>query len=236
MAEVEKRKPVAYVPFKTFLTAIEAFEHSTLPHQIDTSVWQTYSGAVKSQLLGSFKFLGLIGDGGHPTAALKSLVEDKANRKTHLRKVIESGYPKIVSVGLQQMTPKQFDDLMREYGMEGSTHQKVVSFFVKAAKYAEIPMSPLLGKRTRVAGRKRRTADEGENGNQQAETNSLATNNRATTAGTSKAVTLKSGGQLSLMIEANVFELSSSDRQFVFGMIDKLQEYERSEETAGKTE
>jgi len=50
MADDEKKMIVAYVPFKTFLAAIEAFERH-MPTQIDSSVWPTYSGAIRSQLL-----------------------------------------------------------------------------------------------------------------------------------------------------------------------------------------
>ena len=233
MADSEHKKSVAYAPFKTFLAAIEGFEHATMPHQIDTSVWPTYSGAIRSQLLGSLKFLGLIDDNGKPTPSLKSLVEDKANRKANLRKIIESSYPKVVGAGLLKMTPKSFDDLMREYGMGGSTHQKVTSFFLQAAKYAELPMSPLLGKKTRSAARKRKAGGEETNGNrvEQSSSQELAA---GIASGTSKTVTLKSGGQLTLILSVNVFDLNSTDRGFVFGMIDKLQDYENGTETASK--
>ena len=228
MPNNEKQNPVVYVPFRTFLSAIEGLEHG-IPHQIDTSMWPTYSGAIKSQLIGSFKFLNLIDEAGTPTPWLKALVDDKANRKTHLRKTLESSYSKVVSVGLQQMTPKQFDDLMSEYGMEGSTHQKVVSFFLQAAKFSGLPMSPLLGKKTRVSGRRRKTGEESGNGT--SNTVALSTEPGTLPRSTSRTVTLKSGGKLSLSLEANLFDLNSSDREFVFGIIDKLQEYEKSKET-----
>ena len=227
MPNNEKQNPVAYVPFRTFLSAIEGLEHG-IPHQIDTSMWPTYSGAIKSQLVGSFKFLNLIDEAGVPTPWLKALAEDKANRKIHLRKILESSYSKVVDVGLKQMTPKQFDDLMSEYGMEGSTHQKVVSFFLQAAKYADLPMSPLLGKKTRTGIRKRRAGEESVNGD--GITEALSTEPGMLPKGTCRTVTLRSGGKLSLALEANLFDLSASDREFVFGMIDKLQEYEKSRE------
>lgn len=232
MPDSEKKNPVAYVPFKTFLAAVEGLERG-IPHQVDTSVWPTYSGAIKSQLLGSFKFLGLIDDAGRPMPELKNLVEDKANRKAILRKILESRYSKVVGVGLAKMTPRQFEDLMREYGMEGSTHQKVVSFFIKAAKYAELPMAPLLGKKARSPTRKRKSGGEETNGNRVEQPDNQEMPGAATN-GRSKTVTLKSGGQLTLILSVNVFDLSSNDREFVFGMIDKLQNYEKGTESANK--
>lgn len=221
MPESEKGKPVAYVPFKTFLSAIEGLEHD-MPHQIDTSVWPTYSGATKSQLLGSFKFLGLIDDTGRPTPVLKAVVEDKSNRKAHLRKIIETSYPKIIAVGLQKMTPKQFQDLIAEYGMEGETNKKVISFFLRAAKYAEIPMSNLLVRKARNVAIKRRRSNS-QNFNEE------QSNSFSEQQGTSRTIELKSGGTMTITISANVFDLDSNDRRFVFEMIDRLQQYQKDE-------
>jgi hypothetical protein len=224
MADSEHKKIVAYAPFKTFLAAVEGFEHATIPHQIDTSVWPTYSGAIKSQLLGSFKFLGLIDDMGKPTPVLKSLVEDKANRKTNLRKIIETSYPKIVSAGLQKMTPKSFDELMQEYGMGGSTHQKVTSFFLQAAKYTDLPMSPLLGKRRRTPGTRRSRAGE-TRGNGTEVAGSLPPS-PVVTAGSTKTIEMRNGVRLSLAVSVDLFAMVAEDRSFVLGLLEKLEEYE----------
>ncbi len=230
MPETKKKNSVPYVPFKTFLAAIEGLEHG-IPHQIDASFWPSYSGTIKSQLLGSFRFLGLIEDGGRPSASLKSLVEDKANRQAILRKLLETSYPKIVGVGLQQMTPQQFDELMREYGMHGATHDKATSFFLKAAKYAEMPMSTWLGQKTRASGSRKKRSEFGAKGHDSIRDAILPP---AQVQGTSKTIELKSGGKLTLILSANVFDLNSDDREFVFGMIDKLQEYGRKNETASQ--
>jgi len=218
MATDEKKNPVAYVPFKTFLAAIEGFERH-MPTQIDSSVWPTYSGAIKSQLLGAFKFLGLIDSQGRPTVALKSLIEDKANRKANLRKVLEASYKPVVSAGLQNITPKMFNELMSAYGMGGETEKKVKSFFLKAAKYAELPMSPLLHKKERSTSPRKRKAPDGE-------PDTIFDVTEQQTPGISKTLDLKSGGKLTLILSVNVFDLDVSDREFVFGIIDKLQGYE----------
>jgi hypothetical protein len=228
MAADEKKMTVAYVPFKTFLAAIEGFERH-MPAQIDSSVWPTYSGAMKSQLLGSFKFLGLIDEHGHPTNALKSLVEDKANRKATIRKILEASYKPLVNAGLQHMTPRMFDDLMSAYGMTGATHKKVLSFFIKAAKFSELPMSPLLMRKIRTTGpRKRKSADSPES------EYVFQTRPETLTQGSSRTIDLKSGGKLTLMLTVNVFDLNGQDREFVFGIIDKLQGYEGQKEKSAK--
>ena len=46
--------------------------------------------------------------------------------------------------------------------------------------------------------------------------------------GSIKTLQLKSGGTLSLAISVDVFSMNSEDREFVFGLIDKLQLYEKA--------
>jgi hypothetical protein len=214
------------VPFKTFLAAIEGFERH-MPAQIDNSVWPTYSGAMRSQLLGAFKFLGLIDDKGNPTVVLRGLVENNGERKVLLRKIIETSYKPVVSAGLQHMTPKMFDDLMNAYGMSGDTQKKVSSFFLQAAKYAEIPMSPLLAKRrVGTAVRRRKANDE------QDTEGDIFHVEPSTSSGNSRTVELKSGGKLTLILSVNMFDLIGEDRDFVFGIIDQCQKYESGK---GKT-
>jgi hypothetical protein len=220
----DKKAAVAYVPFKTFLAAIEGFERH-MPEPIDNSAWPTYSGAIKSQLLGAFRFLGLIDDKGTAMPALKSLVEDKAHRKANLRKIMEASYKPLIAAGLQNMSPKRFDELMGDYGMQGETHNKVVSFFIKAARYAELPISPLLLRRGArpITARKRKHdegGDEGVVGISVPQTSS---------GGTSKTVDLVSGGQLTVVLSVNLLDLNASDREFVFGIIDKVQSYKGKE-------
>jgi hypothetical protein len=41
------------------------------------------------------------------------------------------------------------------------------------------------------------------------------------------SIELASGGKMTLAITANPFKMSGKDREFVFGIIDKLQEYEK---------
>ena len=40
-------------------------------------------------------------------------------------------------------------------------------------------------------------------------------------------MTLKSGGSVKLELAVNMFELADRDREFVFGLIDRLKEYEQ---------
>jgi len=222
MADREQKMTVPYAPFKTFLSAIETLEQG-VPQRIDSSIWPSYSGAIRSQLLASFKFLGLVSDDGTPAQSLKQLVENKDGRKTALRKTLERSYPELIGMNLPTATPKQFGEAMRQYGVQGATLSKATSFFLQAAKYSDLPISALLLERKpRVPGtRKQKPINSGTPPSDQ----DLKVDSGLSGEGTSKTITLESGLTLTVTVSGNFFKLTPGDREFVFGMIDKLDEY-----------
>lgn len=205
---------VPYVPFKTFLTAVDALE-AGLPNQLDRSVWPSYSGAIQGQLLGAFRFLGLMDEGHCPTPALADLVSKRGARRELLRGLIERHYRTLVALDLTRTSPRQLDEALRQYGLSGATHKKAVSFFLQAAQFAGMPLSVLLKAKTRTAafGHKRATA---------------AATAAPETPGAplSKTVRLRSGGTLTVAASLDLFSLAGEDRKLVFDLIDRLQEYE----------
>ncbi len=130
-----KKLIAAYVPFKTFLTALETLEGGGVPNRIDGSIWRSFSGLVQSQVLGAFRFLGLV-DGDQPTPELRKLVEDKQNPPAVLRRILEKSYSALISHDLTKMTGTMLNGLMEKYGVTGATRRKAVTFFLQAAKYA----------------------------------------------------------------------------------------------------
>jgi hypothetical protein len=215
----ESRRVVAYVPFATFLSAIDGLSQG-LPHKIDTSLWPSYSSAIKAQLLGAFKFLSLVDAEGRPTDTLKTLVRDKTNRKAILRQILRTSYSRVIDLDLTKISPRQFDLQMRGYGMAGETHKKVLFFFLKAARYAELPLSPLLGRKTRGATRR---PSHGE------EIPSTTTESSPTAAlqQPSTRILLKSGGIITLNFEGNLLDLDPYDRDFFFEVFDRVRDYEK---------
>lgn len=210
-------QPVPYVPFKTFLTALDTLERG-LPNQIDRSVWPSYSGAIQGQLLGSLRFLGLMDDHHCPTAALREILADREARRPALRRLLEQRYRPLIELDLGRTSPHQLDEAMRQYGLSGATHKKAISFFLQAAQYAGLPLSVLLKARTRTAGFGRRRA--------------AAADTRPPVAAPgdgrtiSRTVRLRSGGAVTITASLDLFSLDAGDRRFVFDLIDKLCEYE----------
>lgn len=205
--------PPPYVPFKTFLAAIEGFERG-VPTQIDRSLWPSYSGAIQGQLLGAFRFLNFMDDNQCPTVRLREMAAAREDRRAPLRAALEAHYGTLTALDLGRASPRQFDDAMRQYGLSGATHKKAVSFFLQAASYAGMPLSALLKQKTRAGGAHRRAAGE------------APAKAAAPQAAGSRSVRLESGGVVAVSVNADLLALSTKDRDFVFELIDRLRRYE----------
>lgn len=226
--EIKDKKPSpAYVPFRTFLNALDTLQHG-VPSIIDRTVWPTFSGLYQSQTLGTFRFLGLIDAEGKPTPDLQKLVEDKDNRQIHLRKVLERSYASLVKKDLTKMTPASFNAAVEEYGATGDTHRKVVSFFLQAAKYAGLPLSPYILKQARVAHvpRKRRAQNGDSKGHYVPEIKGIADNGSQQPSGPTKTVQLRKGVTMTISCSADTFSMIAEDRDFVIKILGEIETYE----------
>ncbi len=219
-----KKQTVAYAPFKTFLTAIQALEHG-VPDTIDRTVWPSFSGVIQSQVLGALRFLGLITPDGTTTPELKKFVTDESCRKEMLRKILERSYPEIFKRDPSKMSMGTLDSVMREYGVNGATLQKAKTFFLQAARFSELPLSNYILKQTRmVSGRKRKYVS------QRAKAEDLGPERNGETppvvTGPTKTIALKNGITLTLQTSADTFQMNQEDRGFVLKLLDQIEEYE----------
>jgi hypothetical protein len=229
MADESTTATPAYIPWKTFTNTLDTLA-GHMPNRIDKSAFPGQSGAVQGQLILAFRFFGLIGDDGRPTDALHAVaVKDEPARKLALRKLVENKYAALFALNLLKTTPSEFAEQMTSaYKVTGDTRLKATRFFLAATQYLGIDVSPLLQRdKTKPASnggttRKKRTVrakpdepDDDSDGPGQ-----------GTDAVESRSVTLVSGGTLTLSATTRFMSLSSADRNFVFGLIDKLEEYE----------
>jgi hypothetical protein len=63
-----------YIAFSSKKTALKQMKEHGIPSRIDRSVLTNFSGAVASQLMTAFKFLGLTDSDGRPQQPLRELV------------------------------------------------------------------------------------------------------------------------------------------------------------------
>lgn len=149
-ASLETATPM-YASFATFVTLLDWLkEMDVLPSQIDGSLWRgKFSGSGGAQLFAGLRSMHLM-DGERPTQRLEELARaDKETRKSILKEVLREAYGAETVDGLARMTPKLLDDSLRVLGTTDGTHRKALSFFINAAKAAEIPMPMAIQKRAR---------------------------------------------------------------------------------------
>lgn len=232
MTDDEKRGAAVYVGWTTFKNALDQLAQG-IPNRIDRTCFPGQAGGVQSQLLAALKFLGLTDDEGKPSHSLHALaVGDEAARKEQLKKILQDRYVELFALDLTKTTPAQLSETMAaSYNVSGETREKAIRFFLTAASYAGIAMSNLLLKAkpsttNGSASRRRRPSRPRERILGSEEEAEYVEAIEKIPAGEFRSVALKSGGTLTLSASAKFMSLSSADRNFVFGLIDKLEEYE----------
>lgn len=234
-----KKPTVPYPPFKTFLATLDSFAQF-MPNRIDPSVWTSYSGGMRSQLLSTYKFFGLIKDDGTPMPELKKLADEKDQRPVLLRDFLKHGYSDLMKLDLTRATPQSFDAEFRKYGLDGDTHRKAIAFFLQAAKFCQIHLSPLLTKRGSLTStrRTRRTPASRSDDGVGTEVNRGFVVPQPIGAGPSRQFSLPNGTVITLGTSVDAFHMPVEDRKIVFALLEQLegygeppQEEERAEES-----
>lgn len=155
MNESPKQLSPPYATFSAFINFLNKLRDTGVPSRIDPSVFGNASGSLSYSIISALKFLKLIDESGTPSQQFIDLVgvPDDA-RGLRLKPIIQASYPSLFKapVHLSSMTAGQFDEHMRqEYGVSGSTVDKVALFFIAASKMADIPISAHLLSRKPIA-------------------------------------------------------------------------------------
>ena len=225
----ESKRSAAYLPWATFKNALDQLEKG-MPSRIDRSVFPGIAWNVQTQLFAGMKFLGLLKDDDEPTPLLHDLAQgSEEERKAKLKKVIEACYAELIAIDLTKASRAHFEEKFGEfYSVSGDTRVKAVRFFVSAAQYVGIPLSVFIAPKPGSPAKGRRAVGR-PRGTRKAPAATPAAPNVAPAAGkpsgTSKSVSLASGGELTLSATLDLFSLNAADRKFVFELIDKLEEY-----------
>jgi hypothetical protein len=230
--KIEARKKTApYLPFRTFLSSLDTFSQG-LPGVLDRTIWRSQSGVTQGLIMNTYRFLGLVDEYDSPTDALDAMVRQTEQRPALLRGLIEATYGHEFGLDFSTTTPKILEDMFVDfYAVTGATKQKAITFFLKAARFANITLSPFLltqirntaNRKRRVKGKDPTPAPGKEKGNGQIQQPAGA---GTSTAETTHKIDLASGGTLTIAIAANPFKMPQKDRDFVFSLIDMLQQYE----------
>jgi hypothetical protein len=232
--EPTKRVP-PYLPFKTFVSSLDALSHG-VPPKIDRTLWRSQSGVTQGLIMNAYRFFSLVEDTDNAdssdssTEFLDQVARYPDKRPEVLRFLIEAQYePIIARHDLTKMTLKMLEDAFeQEFSVSGGTKQKAITFFLKAAKFADMPLSPYLSSLLRATRKKRGSRQRGHQDNGIAEqVHAHFVPVHSPEAASTHSVRLISGGRLTVSITADPFKMPQDDRQFVFSIVDQLQKYEQ---------
>jgi len=210
------------LPFSSFVTALDQLSQG-VPNVIQKDAFPYHSGLLQGKVILALRFFDLIDEKGLPNGdKLERLATQKEihERKANLRMLLKAGYAHVIRLNLLKMTPSQLDEAFADYGISGDTKKKAKTFFLHAAKFAELDLSPILIRRGRsFAGRKKKTAVQFRAPGLRQD----VPENQGST--TSKTVNLKNGGSLTVTLSGNLLDLDSSDRELVFGIMDQIRSH-----------
>lgn len=177
MAEKGKNQAPPYATFASFINFLNKLRETQVPSRIDPSVFGNASGSLSYSIIAALKSLKLISAEGVPSTDFVTFVKaDDEARKPLMQNILKAGYPTLWNgaIDLTGATAGQFDEHIRqEYDAKGSTVDKVATFFIAAAKYADLAISPHLAARKPTASsassgkskKQRKAGDDGDNGN-----------------------------------------------------------------------
>tara|TARA_B100000745_G_scaffold269245_1_gene195645 strand:- start:389 stop:793 length:405 start_codon:yes stop_codon:yes gene_type:complete len=120
------------------------------------------------------------------------------------------------------------------YPIDGHTLRKSISFFVNAAKEADIPMSNAVSKMAKIRSKptsyggiaeeaRQASPTQGKTGKSSAKSVQIGQIDSQNTNRT--LINLNSGGSVSLSVAVDLFQLSNTDRDFVLRLIDLIKNY-----------
>jgi hypothetical protein len=159
--ESDSKMVPAYVPFDTFEGFMDTLKQMTVPDFIHKELMPRMSGALQGHLIVSLKFLNLIGPKNETKEDLPRLVQSRGTGdwKKVLASVVEPAYaPVIGDLNLKSGLARHLRERFKESsGLDGTTLDKAIRFYLKALKSAGIEFSPYF--QTRKTTTKRGTGN-----------------------------------------------------------------------------
>ena len=227
--------PPPYISFTTFRSLRSWLREEGVPLRFDRSFWQVkFSGSNGTQLVAAMRFLRLLVDDS-PTKALDTMVNSTIEEwRMILRVILTESYVIVPFEELPRATPAMVRQWFSNYPIDGHTLRKAISFFVNAAKEADIPMSNAVAKMAKIRSKPTSYSGIAEEARQasptQAKTGKPSAKSiqigQIDSPNTNRTlINLNSGGSVSLSVAVDLFQLSDTDRDFVLHLIDLIKNY-----------
>lgn len=145
MADEETVKPFPYVAFPGMLSWVDRMGGDEgIPDAVDKNYLVGMANGTQFQYRQAFRYLGLTTSDDRPTPLLADLVRaSPADRRELFGKIMSTRYPELTGLPLDASSDDFFAVLRDRYGVASDTQRrKMRTFFVAAADYAGLPISP----------------------------------------------------------------------------------------------
>jgi hypothetical protein len=140
-----------YVAFGTLLNQIERMEREGVPARIDGSYLLGMAGGTRSQFKVCLRSLGLIDEDNRTTDTLVQLAKNPDQRPELVASILRNQFPELTALN-GNATRGQLEEVMTGYGLgNADTRRKAIGFYLSAATYAGIALSPHLRPARRAA-------------------------------------------------------------------------------------
>jgi hypothetical protein len=145
-----------YCAFETFKNFIGHLHDTVMPTQIDTSLMTNMSGGVRSQMMSALRFFDMIGADGKPTEVLTYGVDvyGKPEWKDYAVALSDMYKPRAIGdLNIDSATAKELEDAFKIHGgVEGSTREKAIRFYLKLLEEGDVQFSAHFKKIRRSSG------------------------------------------------------------------------------------
>ncbi|MCV7089618.1 hypothetical protein [Mycobacterium interjectum] len=235
--DAEAFKP-PYMSWQTFSNFIKELGAKPLPPRIDRSLMASKSGTDQANLTAALTSFGLVDEANNVLPLLQELTTaDDEQRKAILAGMVTRHYLAPMEVSRKNGTSKDLEDAFRDsYPSIASpdVRRKSITFFLHAAREAGLELSVHFPKTRAGQGApgatkpKRTPRRKGASAVNAGERTGTPASNGAPDsppAGDTYTVELASGGSVSVVVEVNLFALTTEDRNFVIDLVDRLKGY-----------
>lgn len=137
-----RQTPPPYFAFKTLTNMIVKMEEHGPPNRVDRTFLSGMSGAGQTQFIAGLKSLNLIDEDGRVQPRLADLVAKPDERPALIGQLLLERYPEAVELGGSNATTGELVDVFNGYGVQGDTARKAIAFYLKAAEYSGVRVSP----------------------------------------------------------------------------------------------
>jgi len=144
MADAETAKPPPYIAAPRFNFEIARMGNEGVPDRVDKRYLAGMADGTQFQYRQAFRSLGLTTDDDRPTSLLIDLAGGNPSDRPELfGKIMVDRYPELTGLPLDASKDDFFAVLLDRYGATSDVQRrKMLTFFVAAADYARLPISP----------------------------------------------------------------------------------------------